>query len=37
VVELSVARLRTLKRSHLVLYWHHCLEYVYRYLSYHRL
>jgi len=37
VVELCVARLRTLRKGHLILYWHHCLEYVYRYLSYHRL
>jgi hypothetical protein len=37
VVDLCVARLRTIKQSHLVLYWHHCMEYVYRYLNYHRL
>jgi hypothetical protein len=37
VVELCVARLRAIKQSHLILYWHHCLQYIYRYLSYHRL
>jgi hypothetical protein len=37
VVELCVARLRTIKQSHLILYWHHCMEYVYRYLNFHRL
>ena len=37
VVDLCIARLRTIRASHRMLYWHHCLEYVYRYLSYHRL
>jgi hypothetical protein len=34
LVRLIIERMN---RSHIVLYWHHCLEYVYRYLTFHRL
>ena len=37
VVDLCVERLRGLSRSHLMFYWHYCLQYIYRYLDYHRL
>jgi hypothetical protein len=26
-----------MSKSHMILYWHQCLQYIYRYLTYHRL
>ena len=37
VVGLVLARVKQMRRSQLVLFWHHILQYVYRYLGFHRL
>ena len=37
IVELCMKRIYTIPQSHFILYWHNCLEYVYRYLLLHRL
>jgi hypothetical protein len=37
VVRLVLEQCRQIPKHQLLLHWHHCLLYVYRYLSYHRL
>jgi hypothetical protein len=37
VVDICVERIRSMSKSHMILYWHQCLQYIYRYLTYHRL
>ena len=37
IAQLVRLRIERMDKSHILLYWHHCLEYVYRFLSYHRL
>ena len=37
VANLVRDRIDQMKRSDILLYWHHCLEFTYRYLFYHRL
>ena len=37
VVELTVAKARTIRRSSIVMYWHHCLLALYKYLVFEKL
>jgi hypothetical protein len=36
-VRLVVARCRQIPKQHLILNWHHCLNNIYRYLSFHQI
>ena len=36
IAQLVRLRIERMDKSHIILYWHHCMEYVYRYLNYHR-
>ena len=37
VVQLVVKRCQEIPKDHLILHWHHCMLYVFRYLSFYRL
>jgi hypothetical protein len=37
IAQLVRLRIDRMDKSHILLYWHHCLEFVYRFLCYHRL
>ena len=37
VVELTIDKVRTIHRSSIVMYWHHCLLYLFKYLVFEKL